>query len=625
MRLYEDAIKNFKQDVIQNKVADKISNRYQEYYKKRASPSEVRSWINSLNFLKNVLEYAPIEENKIIVEYELPYSEKRIDVMLFGKDEQGNENIVVIELKQWSNENVEDSENEGNVRIDYGKSKVEMPHPSLQIEGYEWHLKDFLTVFEEEPGILLSACVYCHNYNKGENETLYLPKFKKSLEKYPLFSKQEIMDFGNYLKTKLSSDPGFEVFGKFNHSILKPSKKLMEHTGMMIHEQKVFNLIDEQITSYNTIMHQAKNLAKSKEKSVIIIKGGPGTGKSVIALEVMAELLRKKINVVHATGSKAFTTTLRKILGKRSETQFKFFNSFIDKSKYRENEFDVLICDEAHRIRKTSESMYTPKHLRSGEPQIDELIRVAKLIIFFIDEHQVVRPTETGSINLIKKTAEKFNTKVYEMPELKTQFRCGGSGNYLEKVEKILRIYDEDEDIELDEETKMGFKIVSSPNELKMLIDQKNREKRNSSRMVAGFCWPWSKPNRDGSLVNDVKIGDFEMPWEHKDEFWRWATEDSGMDQVGTVYTSQGFEFDYIGVIFGNDLVWNKETKSWYAKPENSHDSMAKRGNDEFAKHLKNVYRVLLTRAHKGVFVYFVDKDTEAYFKENAKKLGLSI
>src|SRR3989338_7372696 len=625
MRLYEDAVKSFQEDVAKNRIADKISNRYQDYYKKKASTSEIRSWTNSLNFVKNVLEYAPIEENKIIVEYELPYSEKRIDVLIFGKDAQGNENIVVIELKQWSNENVDDSEHEGNVRVDYGKAKVELPHPSLQVEGYCWHLRDFLTVFDEKPQILLNACIYCHNYNKGENEVLYLPKFKKDLETYPVFSKQEIKDLGEFLKTKLSSDSGLEVFGRFTHSILRPSKKLMEHTGEMINEQKIFNLIDEQITSYNAIMHQAKNLAQSKEKSVIIIKGGPGTGKSVIALEVMGELLRREISVIHATGSSAFTNTLRKILGPRCANQFKFFNSFIDKSKFKENEFDVLICDEAHRIRKTSDSMYTQKHLRTGEPQINELIRVAKLIIFFIDEHQVVRPNELGSVNLIKKATETFDAKIYEMPELKTQFRCGGSGNYLEKIEKVLRIYEEGADIELDEETKMEFKIVDSPHELKRLIDQKNREKKNSARMVAGFCWPWSKPNRDGSLVNDVKINDFEMPWENKDEFWRWATEDSGMDQVGTVYTSQGFEFDYIGVIFGNDLVWNKETKSWYAKPENSCDSAAKRGNDEFAKHLKNVYRVLLTRAHKGVFVYFIDETTKEYFKENAKKLGFKV
>ena len=623
MKLYENVIKNFKEDVVQNRIADKISNQYREYYKRKANQSEVRSWINSLNFVKNVLEYAPIEENKIIVEYELPYSEKRIDVLLFGKDKEGNDNIVIIELKQWSNENIEDSENDGNIKVDFGRYIKECPHPSLQVEGYYWHLKDFLTVFDETPRIFLSACVYCHNYDKGENEVLYLPKFKKTLDKYPVFSKQAIIDLGEYLKTKLSSDPGLEVFGRFNLSILRPTKKLMAHTGEMINQQQIFHLIDEQITSYKTIMHQAKNLAKSKEKSIIIVKGGPGTGKSVIALEVMGELLRKGVNVVHATGSSAFTKTLRNILGIRAGKQFKFFNSFIDPSKYKENGIDVLICDEAHRIRKTSEDRYTKTYLRTGEPQINELIRSAKLTVFFIDEQQVVRPTEMGNVNLIKRAAEKFNAMVYEMPELKTQFRCGGSGNYLEKIEIILRIHEKSADLGADEENKMEFKIVNSPRELKTLIDGKNSEKKNSARLTAGFCWPWSRPNRDGSLVHDVKIGDFEMPWENKDEFWRWATEDSGMGQIGTVYTSQGFEFDYIGVIFGNDLIWDKDTKSWRAKPENSYDNMAKRDNDEFAQHLKNVYRVLLSRAHKGVFVYFVDKDTEEYFKEKAKALGM--
>lgn len=625
MKLYENVVKKFKEDVSQNKIADKISNQYKEYYKRRANKSEVRSWVNSLNFVKNVLEYAPIEENKIIVEYELPYSEKRIDVLLFGKDKEGNDNMVIIELKQWSNESVEDSENEGNIRVDFGRFKKECPHPSIQVEKYYWYLKDYLVVFDEKPKIFLSACVYCHNYNKGENEVLYLPKFKENLNKYPVFSKQAIIDLGEYLKTKLSSDPGLEVFGRFNKSILRPSKKLMDHTGDMINQQQIFNLIDEQMTSYNAIMHQAKNLAKSKEKSIIIIKGGPGTGKSVIALEVMGALLRKGVNVVHATGSSAFTNTLRKILGIRAEKQFKFFNSFIDSSKYKEDSIDVLICDEAHRIRKTSEGRYTKTHLRTGEPQINELIRAAKLTIFFIDEQQVVRPTEMGSIKLIKEAAERFKAKIYEMPELKTQFRCGGSGNYLEKIEMILGIQEKGVDIEADEEIKMELKIVNSPYELKKLIDEKNKEKKNSARLTAGFCWPWSKPNRDGSLVNDVKIGDFEMPWENKDEFWRWATEDSGMEQVGTVYTSQGFEFDYIGVIFGNDLVWNKETNRWDAKPEKSYDNMAKRGNNEFAKHLKNVYRVLLSRAHKGVFIYFMDKDTEEYFRTKAKELGLRV
>ncbi len=620
MRLYEGTVQQFKEDVINNRIADLLQIKFEEYYKRSTNPREFRAWDISLGKLKEILDTAQLLENKIIIEHELPFSEKRIDVVLFGRDNKENDNIIIIELKQWSNDKVKDSEDEGNVIVDYGNFTKLDPHPCLQVEGYYWHLKDYMTIFEENNPPLLSACVYCHNYTKGEKEILYLPKFQENLKKYPLFSKQEMRDLGEHLKKKLSKGKGLEVLERFDLSILKPSKKLLEHTGEMINNQQIFHLIDEQITAYKTIMSKAKKLSKIKEKSVIIVPGGPGTGKSVIALEVMGELLRKGIGVVHATGSSAFTNTLRKILGVRSAKQFKFFNSFM---KHKENEIEVLICDEAHRIRKTSENMYTPKSARTGEPQIDELIRSSKLSVFFIDEHQIVRPNEIGSVNLIKDSAKKFRAEIYEMPELQTQFRCGGSGKYLNWIEKTLQIKEEGEDIDLRDENKMEFKIVDSPHELKRIIEEKNKHKKNCARIVAGFCWPWSAPNRDGSLIKDVKIGDFEMPWEKKDQFWKWATDDSGMGQVGTVYTSQGFEFDYIGVIFGNDLIYNKERKKWEANPKNSYDSIVKRNNEKLAEHFKNVYRVLMSRAHKGVYVYFIDKDTKEYFKSkiNDQKL----
>ncbi len=616
MRLYEGTVQQFKDEVLKNNIADLISDKYKEYYKRKVNSSEFNSWNVSLRFLKDVLESSELLKNRIIVEYELPYSERRIDVILFGKDNKNNENIIVLELKQWSNEKVEDSQNEGNVIVDFGKFKKEHPHPSLQVQGYYYYLKDFMTLFEEDNKVQLSACVYCHNYKKGKEEVLYLPKFDESVKKYPIFSKEEATQLGKYLKEKLAVEDGLEVFGKFTHSILRPSKKLLEHTRDMINKQQIFNLIDEQITAYNTIMNKAKRLSQSKEKSVIIVKGGPGTGKSVLALEVMGELLRSGKEVYHATGSSAFTNTLRNILGVRSANLFKFFNSFMN---YKENQIEVLICDEAHRIRETSENRYTKKDSRTGEPQINELIRAAKLSVFFIDEKQIVRPNEIGSVDLIKKAAIGLGVKeenIYEDYELQIQFRCGGSSRYVDWIEDMLKMKEEGEEISLDEEEKMEFKVVESPQKLKEMIDEKNKEKKNSARIVAGFCWPWSVPLRDGSLVNDVKIGDFEMPWENKDNFWKWATDDSGMNQVGTVYTSQGFEFDYIGVIFGNDLIYNKDKKEWEVKSKNSYDIMVTRNNNKLLEHFKNVYRVLLSRAHKGVYVYFMDKDTEEYFRK---------
>lgn len=615
MRLYEATTDEFRGHVLENKIADIIGDNFYAYYKREVGKREYNSWANSLRLVKDALDIAELKDNYIVVEYELPYSSKRIDVLLFGRDNKDEDNIVLVELKQWSNENVYDCETEGNVLVNYGTFKKECAHPSLQVEGYHYGLRDNISAFEDKPPVALNSCSYCHNYKNDEGATLFLPKFSKCVATFPVFTKEETKKLGEYLSAKLSNHNGLEVFNRFVTSPIRPSRRLLDHTKQMIHDQQIFNLIDDQIAAYNSIMHKAKKLAKSKNKSVIIIKGGPGTGKSVIALEVMGELMRKGIPVFHATGSSAFTNTLRKIVGTRSAQLFKFFNSF---QSYKDNSIPVLVCDEAHRIRETSNSRYTPRAQRSNLPQIEELLKATKLSIFFIDEHQVVRPNEIGSVDLIKKYAEKLKIGAENISEfeLKTQFRCSGSDSYLKWLDHVLQI-GSTEGIELPEkDDRFDFKVVDSPTDLKKMIDSKNKEKENSARIVAGFCWPWSNPRSDGSLVDDVVIGDFSMPWEQKNQFWKWATDKSGMDQVGTVYTAQGFEFDYIGVIFGNDLVYNQSLKKWEAKPENSSDTMVARNNDELVTHLKNVYRVLMSRAHLGCYVYFMDKETEKLFKE---------
>lgn len=618
MILYESTIEQFNEDVMQNRIADRAAEEYVAHYGRRPGEPERRSWATSLAILNNSFQYAGLKDNHVLVEYELPYSSKRIDVLLFGKDLQGVENVVMLELKQWSNDNVYDADSDGNIIVDYGAFRKEQAHPSLQVEGYYFHLRDFVRIFTERGAPGLSASTYAHNYSRNsDNLALFSEKFAKAIEEFPIFSKEEAVELSRYLKERLGGGGGWLLYERFCGSPIEPTKRLLEHTSQMINKQQIFNLIDEQIAAYNSIMHKAKQLTKTKEKSVVIVKGGPGTGKSVIALEVMGELLRKGKKVVHATGSSAFTNTLRKIVGTRARNLFKFFNSF---TGIAPDAFDVLICDEAHRIRETSKSRYTPKSQRTGLPQVDELLRVAKLAIFFIDEYQVVRPSEVGGIEMIKSAAKRFGVKESNIVEfeLLTQFRCSGSDAYLQWVDHVLQIRDTGV-TEFD--TKMEFKIFDNPLDMMAEIRKRNREKQNSARIVAGFCWPWSKPNLDGSLVNDVKIGDFEMPWERKDQFWKWATDDSGMEQVGTVYTAQGFEFDYIAVIFGKDLIYDPESQAWKAMPQNSYDTAATRGNEALVQHLKNTYRVLLSRAHKGVYVYFMDKETEKYFRDHLQEM----
>lgn len=615
MRLYENSGNNFIMDVNNNSISDTLIKNFTSYYGRRPPQSEITSWVNSLNFMKNEIDYNKLYEIYLIIEYQLPYTSKRIDCILMGNDMKHNENVILVELKQWSN--VQPSYIDGNVKVYIGKGLRCEPHPLLQVEGYYNYLLDFMEIFQN--GTNIYACSYCHNYSIGTNDVLFDIQFKDLIEKFPLFTKNDFINFGQYLKEKLSSGNGFNVFGKFINSSISPSKKLVDNVSNVLKNQKIFTLIDEQITANNTIIDRAKKSSKQKNKTVIIVSGGPGTGKSVIALNAMAELLSKGLKVYHATGSKSFTASLSKIVGKNSIGLFKYFNSF---KNTKTNEIDVLIADEAHRLRKTSNNRFTK--VKSTVPQIDELINVAKVSVFFIDEYQVVRPEEIGSIDLIEQTGKRYNADIYKF-QLKSQFRCSGSDGYLNWVDNLLQIRDT-ANVKLGYDEKMSFEIVNSPEELRDKIVDRNKEKSASARMVAGFCWPWSDPNIDGTLNNDIVIGDFKATWELKDSknvkftnkpssppWYLWPIDDRCEEQVGSIYTIQGFEFDYIGLIWGNDLIYDTTKNEWTGIPENSKDNVIKRSKNDFTIHVKNIYRTLLTRARYGVYVYFLDDNTRKY------------
>ncbi len=623
MRFYRGTATAFIEDTVRNQVAEKIRVAYEEHYGHRVSPSEFNSWTNSLQFVKNLVEYNNLQQSMIILEYELPYSNERIDCMLFGKGPDDKENVCVLELKQWSA--VEDTDVEGNVITFVGGAKRMVSHPAIQVQGYHYYLKDFLTVFEQEKPPSLSSMTYLHNMEKTKSSVLFLPKFDEITNEFPVFVKDDFEALGEYLKERLSSGAGLDILDRFEAAGVRPSKRLVDVAREMIKGQQAFTLIDEQIAANNTILDRAKKSSKVSRKSVIIVQGGPGTGKSVIALNAVAELLSKNLMVFHATGSKAFTETLRKIVGTRVAKFFKYFNSF---TQHSENEIDVIICDEAHRIRHTSNSRWTPAARRSDREQIDEIISAAKVSIFFIDDMQGVRPDEIGNAGMIRDAAARHEAEIFDF-ELTTQFRCSGSDGFLQWLDNTLGIRDTANPF-LTQKEKMEFKIFNSPQELYKVIKEKNDEKPNSSRLVAGFCWPWSDANNDGTLKNDVVINDFAMPWEGKNDAKKlapgipkaalWAFDPNGVGQVGSIYTIQGFEFDYVGVIFGKDIVYDPEKKEWFGDPKNSADPTVKRSKENFTELIKQTYRVLLTRGMKGCYVYFMDENTRKHFESRITK-----
>ena len=392
----------------------------------------------------------------------------------------------------------------------------------------------------------------------------------------------------------------------------------MDHVGNIIKGKSEYVLLDEQKIVYDKVLSLARKGFHDKQKNVLIIKGGPGTGKSVIALNLMADLLLGGYNAQYATGSKAFTETLWEIVGKRGSAQFKYFNSYGSASY---NEIDVLICDEAHRIRDTSNNRFTPQVRKSDRHQIEEILNASKVSVFFIDDDQIVRPNEIGSVHHIKEYALKSQARVFEY-ELEAQFRCNGSDAFVNWINNTLGVK-KTANIIWENYEKYDFKIFETPWQLEAAISERI-EQGFTGRITAGFCWKWSEPDLNGKLIDDVIVGNYHRPWNAKPDARKlakdipsaslWAYDKNGLNQIGCIYTAQGFEFDYVGIIIGKDLIY-RFNQGWVGNPQESHDTIVKRSRQHFVNLVKNTYRVLCTRGMKGCYVHFLDKETEQFFR----------
>jgi SOS-response transcriptional repressor LexA len=375
MRLYSGTSEQFITDTVQNQIADKLKDAFFASFRFNPSPGEMNSWRNSLKSISLVFQYAKLLDHGIILEYQLPLTSCRLDCLIMGRDSQNYDNAVIIELKQW--DKCQDAEGENEVLTWVGHGEREVLHPSAQVGRYKMFLQDGHSAFYEgDSPVSLSACSYLHKYRYEPEDVLVSDKFVDIIEKYPIFSTDDVDPLCEFLSERLERGEGLDVLRRIEEGKYRPSKKLMEHVGNIIKGIPEYILLDEQLIAYDKVIACAKKGFHDKQKRVILIKGGPGTGKSVIAINLMADLLLKGYNSHYATGSRAFTMTLRNIIGTRGSVQFRYFNSYMHADR---NAVDVLICDEAHRLRKTSESRYTSQAERTGEPQIQELIDTSKL------------------------------------------------------------------------------------------------------------------------------------------------------------------------------------------------------------------------------------------------------
>lgn len=581
---------------------------------RKASESEVRSWDASLRALAADLELAGLEGVEVLIEYQLPLSSKRIDVVLAGEHpRRGGPSYVVVELKQWTRASLFEDEPELVLQPTYGRRPV--LHPVAQVRGYCEYLLDFVSTLHGSADVLAGAA-YLHNATDDGVD---------ALRGYPqdelgrLFTAKDRGDFYAFLSSRLSPTNASIHADRLLRSSTAPSRQLLAVAAEELRTREQFVLLDEQRVAFDLVLHEVEKARRGDHKSVVVISGGPGTGKSVIALSLLGELGRRGVRAVHATGSRSFTQTLRRVAGHRAprtRALFMYFNQFMAAER---NGLDVLIADEAHRIRENSVDRYTPGALRRDpRRQVDELIDAARVPVFLLDQHQVVRPGEMGTVEDIEKHARERGLDVYTI-DLSTQYRSGGSAEYVSWVERLLGLAPGGP-VPWTGNERFVVRTVSSPSVMEAALAEKLAEHQNA-RMAAGYCWPWSDPQPDGSLVPDVRIGDWSRPWNLKGDrsvgdappAALWASDDRGFGQVGCVYTAQGFEYEWNGVLLGPDLVWRDDR--WVAVRAENKDpdfrNTKKVSAADFDFLVRNVYKVLLTRGLRGVYLYSADEETQ--------------
>lgn len=622
MIVYEDSKRCFVEDIKSNCIADKITAKIRERGINAGHEREYISWQNSLQFMRNIVDDNDIDDEvRIAIEYNIPLTSKRVDFIICGADANNNDNVVVVELKQWQKAEVVADDMHYCVKTFVGRNNRIVCHPSYQAYSYACFIRNYSQKVLDD-GINLIPCAYLHNYDPDFKQTLSNSIYKEWVSEAPFFIRNETEQFSAFVKkyvTRRSSNG--DLLYKIDHGRLKPTKTLQDSLASMVKGNKEFMLLDEQAVCYDMCL---KTMAKCKEdgkKRTIVIQGGPGTGKSVLAVNLLMEFINKSLNTCYATKNsaprEAFLSLLTHSDAKKQVNIRQLFRSPFGLSNVPDNTYDCLIVDEAHRLVK---KMYGDWN---GENQVKECISASLLSIFLLDEDQAVTVNDIGSIAEISKWCRELNSTL-KMPaeaKLVSQFRCNGSDAYIQFIDDILQRTEESVTVDLDE-LNFDFRIFDSAIELREALREKNAI-NNKSRMVAGYCYDWNVKHGRGDY--DIMLPDgFKAKWNlEKDKIW--AINPNSFEEVGCIHTAQGLEFDYVGVLIGKDLKYDSTSgriitdKQAISKDDKSSGIRSCKNESIVRKLILNTYKTLLTRGQKGCYVYCEDKSLAEYIKKKAR------
>jgi len=615
MLAYQSTKGQFLQDapeieaIVQRQVAEKLGIRIDP------KSSEYQSWRNSLgNAMFHIMNSPEIPDDAgVAIEYKLHNRGQRIDFMVSGLDAKGKSQLLIIELKQWSE--VAFSPLEDHVRTYFRGGMQDVRHPSYQAWSYGCLLNDFYEYVTSDP-IRVNTTAYLHNCTTGT--VIKDGRFTDLIAKAPIFLSSDRIALQDYIAQSIRTGDKGEVIKRVEASPIRVSKKLVDALESMLNGNPEFVLIDEQKTAFESI-RQAIREVKPGQKNSILIKGGPGTGKSVIAINALVDFLGQDLNTRYVTKNAApravFQAQLR---GKQSNIAsnnlFMSSDAFVDSD---ENEYDVLLVDEAHRLAK-----HSGFYANLGNNQIAEAIHAARTTVFFADESQLVTWRDIGTLENIRSAAFEAGSPLQEF-ELATQFRCGGSTDYLNWLDTSLGLANVPEATMANSEYE--FEIFTNPSEMRDWIFEKNKF-NNKSRLLAGYCWDWvskKDPSKDDIVFQNT---DFSMKWNLTDDGSTWIIAPNSVNEVGCIHTCQGLEGDFMGVIIGDDL--QIEGGLLLGNPFNrAKTDMSLKGFKKAFKEnpdaslaraellVRNTYRTLLTRGMLGTGVYCTDPEVAEYFQ----------
>ncbi len=602
-------------------LTDRLVEAYTKGHKRKKEPGKslIDTWDNSLPVVINALDGLGLSQVEVLIEFGLPHTNAEVDVLLAGvHPASGAPSYVLIELKQQREAAVHP---ERSVAVDLGYDKWKL-HPVRQVQQYCQYLMQHKAMLRGKPERIAGAALM-HNAHDADVSGLFaLP----TSDHGKLFTQDRLEPFRKWLGALLAPLSGGEAAQALIDSAEYAPPKITEvDVTARVGEQQCFRLLDEQEIAHQEVHEAVRRVRSGGTKEVIIVRGGPGSGKSAIALELRRTLAAAGWDVIHATGAKALTLTLRDTYARQAprgtknrakQEAVRLFTYFNQLRKLGENGCDVVICDEAHRIRRHSVDRYTPKAERENpRAQTDEIIDAARVPVFLLDDWQSLRPGEVGTAEYLKQRAEALGYK-HTLTDLNGMYRAQGSAYYRDWVLRLLSVGVLTPQAWVPD-GRMHVQLAETPEEMEDFLRAREAA-GDTARMVAGFCWPWSKPD-GGSPVPDVRIGAWHRPWNVKAGYAVegapdadfWATDPRGAGQIGCVYTAQTFEFDWVGVVIGPDLVWRENRfivdRAATRDPELRSRSIAE---DDVNRCVRNAYHVLLTRGVKGVVIYAADDDT---------------